>query len=502
MPPVPDRNSSEITPLISTAVEIENDVLASRFDDDDSSSTDLSLVGRIWNELQEQFNTAFPTVQSLILAQIPWMISLRFAGDLGSEELAAAALASTLCNVTGLSLSVGLSSALTTLAGQARGDLMARLATSKGIKLTTASHKDLEHPSSFETSTEKRTASTNNPLPPLIYLYRGLFLQLLFVVPVGCWWIAGVESTLLALGQGPLVSQMTAQYLRVLTPGLWAFSINWTYTAWLQAMELATIPAWSATLAFSLHVPFNLFFIHVLGWGYLGVAYATVCFNCVQPLFTLTYLYGTSQGREQALKHMAASAIGRYKLSFWLEARLAITSLQGQLQYLNLAIPGILIVSEWWASEVTIFMSGRLGNGDVALGGMSIYQSINSFIFMFSMAIGVAASTRVGNLLGAGDAQGASFSAKVSVGWAALTSICLGCALYSIPHTFLPSLFAPNEHDVILETSRTIPLLAIYAVADSVQVVLNGIIKGCGRQCITVPIVVVAYWLVGVPLAW
>ena len=38
--------------------------------------------------------------------------------------------------------------------------------------------------------------------------------------------------------------------------------------------------------------------------------------------------------------------------------------------------------------------------------------------------------------------------------------------------------------------------------ADGVQTALNGIIKGCGRQCIIMPIVLIAYWVGGVPLAY
>ena len=34
------------------------------------------------------------------------------------------------------------------------------------------------------------------------------------------------------------------------------------------------------------------------------------------------------------------------------------------------------------------------------------------------------------------------------------------------------------------------------------QVALNAIIKGCGRQIVTVPIVVFSYWVVALPLAW
>ena len=39
-------------------------------------------------------------------------------------------------------------------------------------------------------------------------------------------------------------------------------------------------------------------------------------------------------------------------------------------------------------------------------------------------------------------------------------------------------------------------------LADGIQVSLNGVIKGCGRQFVVMPIVVVAYWIVGVPVAY
>jgi MATE family multidrug resistance protein len=77
----------------------------------------------------------------------------------------------------------------------------------------------------------------------------------------------------------------------------------------------------------------------------------------------------------------------------------------------------------------------------------------------------------------------------------------MGSLLYFTPHTFFPSFFSPDE-DVVQEASRTIPLLSFYLFADGVQVALNGVIKGCGRQCITMPVVVIAYWIVGVPLAY
>lgn len=159
--------------------------------------------------------------------------------------------------------------------------------------------------------------------------------------------------------------------------------------------------------------------------------------------------------------------------------------------------------SEWWASQVAVFLAGRmLPYPDVALGAMAIYQSVNTFAFMFPVAWGVAGATRVGILLGAGDAGGAGIASSVSIFCSTLCAALMGLILFFSPHTFFPSLFAPGEDALILETSRTIPLLAIYVFADGIQSAYNGTIRGCGQQPRIVPVVVIAYWVVGVPLAY
>jgi len=440
-------------------------------------------------------------------------------------ELAAAALATTLCNVTGLSLSVGLSSALTTLSGQARGDLLARgksrtkersegdvecVSRQEGNGIhenSDESTKLLNHGNSayhaiHKNNTPKEEEEEEEALMPLVYLYRAMFIQLLFVVPVGIWWIIGIKPALIMLGQGEELSGMTQTYLRILTPGLWSYSINWTVTTWLQCIEMADVPAFAAFLGCSLHIPMNLLFIHVFGWGYKGVGAATVLFQLAQPVSTILYLCGTKHGRTRLLEHTGAKGIGRTHLSFKKEVIAAITSLKGIFQYLQLALPGIVIISEWWASEITIFLAGRLQpNPEYALGAMSIYQSINSACFMFPVAFSIAGSARIGNLIGANDPNGADLASRVCVMSAALLSFTLGLTLYLLPDRFIPSLFTSDE-GIVSETSRTIPLLSVYVFADGIQTALNGVMKGCGRQRSIWPIVIVAYWIVGMPLSY
>jgi MATE family multidrug resistance protein len=121
---------------------------------------------------------------------------------------------------------------------------------------------------------------------------------------------------------------------------------------------------------------------------------------------------------------------------------------------------------------------------------------------MFPAAVSVAGSARVGFLLGAGDPVGANFASNVNVVFAGTVSGTLGFILFLTPHRFFPSLFAPDGNDMIEQTSRLLPLLSLYVFADGMQYAFNGIMKGCGRQVATMPIVVVSYWIIGIPLAY
>lgn len=486
-------NSSENTPLFAKS-KVQSH----------GSDTEQSLVSRVYVEVVDQLDTALPTLQGMVCTKIPWLISLRFVGGIGAHELAAAALATTLCNVTGLSLSVGLSSALSTLSGQAKGELVSRMVHEKrrrvSFDLGTKERATLVADNSED---ESNQSNDKEPITPLIFFWRGMVIQLAFILPIAIWWLSGLKDVLISLGQAELLSTMTAKYLKVLAPSLLGYSINWTLTAWLQSIGMADVPAKASVLGLALHVPFNWFFIYFLNLGYLGCGVATVCFNVIQPLFIITYICIYGHGRRRLLESSGGIAIGRTQMTFWKEFSMAMSSGRGYVQYLALALPGIISVSEWWASETAIFLSGQfVPDPEIAVGGMSIYQSINTFCFMFPQGFAISASMRVGNLLGAGKPEGAAFAANVSVLSAACLSLCIGTLLFCIPHAFFPSLFAPGSDGVILETSRTMPLLATYVFADGIQVALNGVIKGCGRQMAAVPIVIVAYWVFGLPLAY
>jgi len=203
------------------------------------------------------------------------------------------------------------------------------------------------------------------------------------------------------------------------------------------------------------------------------------------------------------LESMGASSVGISRLSFWKEAKAAVGSLSGILQYLGLAVPGLVAISEWWASETLIVLAGRLKpSPELALGAVSLFQSLNSLCYIFPISFSIAGAMRVGNLLGANEASGAAFASKVTLLCSATASGLLAILLLLMPHSFFPSLFAPLAEDLIKETSRLIPLLSLYVFGDALASAFNGVIKGCGRQAVAMPVVLVSYWVIGIPLAY
>jgi MatE len=136
----------------------------------DFDVSEKSWFARTFQEIVVQSKTALPTLQSMVFTKIPWLISLRFVGGMGAPQLAAAALATTLCNVTGMALSVGLSSALSTLSGQAKGELVSRMLHEKHRRVSF----DLAESIDVTTSPQPiiGSPSSDEPITTIIFFWR------------------------------------------------------------------------------------------------------------------------------------------------------------------------------------------------------------------------------------------------------------------------------------------------------------------------------------------
>ena len=149
-------------------------------DDDDALGEDEKreaavALGGFRGEARTQLNLALPVSLSMICNRVMSLTSVAFVGHLGSLPLAGAALATTLGNVTGNSVLVGMASAISTIGGQAYG---------------AGAYATLGH-----------------------VTQRALLILTLATLPIAALW-SSAEPALLAMGQDPDIARAAAAHLR------------------------------------------------------------------------------------------------------------------------------------------------------------------------------------------------------------------------------------------------------------------------------------------------
>lgn len=402
--------------------------------------SDQSLL----EEAGRQLSLAWPVVLSFILRKSTDIVSVIFVGHLGANYLAAAGLAAVTANVSGNSMALGLAGAVSTIASQSFG--------AKDYKAFNA------------------------------VLFRSITILLTCIcIPMSILWFNS-EKVMIFLGQKGELAKNAGQYLTMLIPNLWLLSCSVCIQFWLYAQSKTRAVTIVSAMCAILHPLWCYLFVYYFGFGFIGAAMSVVTTKALELTSFVLYI------------RVFSTILSDVNFSFSLQE-----CFQNWWSYLLLGFPNLLMMTEWWASEVIIFMSGSLPQPDIQVSTMAIYQNTLSIAFMIPSGIGVAGCTRVGNLLGEGNPKLASIAARVSPIMACLFSIFLAILMKLFHHQW-GTLFT-NDHDVLKDLDRVLPMLVFYIVGDGIQAAYTGIIKGMGKQKIGGPIVLVSYYVFGLPVS-
>lgn len=163
----------------------------------------------------------------------------------------------------------------------------------------------------------------------------------------------------------------------------------------------------------------------------------------------------------------------------------------------RLAILGVIHVgTEWWAFEIVALAAGRLGT--IPLAAQSVIMTSDQVMNTIPFGVGVAASARVGNLLGARNARGAARAANT----AAWLSMLLGAIVLAIlmgTKDHFAKIFN-NDVDVVRLTADVLPFVALFQIADGLNGSCGGSLRGMGRQHVGAAVNIVSYYCGALPL--
>ncbi|XP_047322025.1 protein DETOXIFICATION 41-like [Impatiens glandulifera] len=382
---------------------------------------------------------------SIIVSIFNYMLTfatLTFSGHLGALDLAGASIASVGIQGLAYGIMLGMASAVQTVCGQAYG---AKKYSSMGI-----------------------------------ICQRAIILQLCAAILLTfLYWFAG--PILIAIGQSQSISRSGEVFARGLIPQLYAFAISCPMQRFLQAQNIVNPLAYIAVGVFLLHILLSWLVIYVLNYGLLGAA-LTLSFSWwLLVIFQTIYILFTPACKETWTGFSMKAFTG-----IWPYFKITLAS-------------AVMLCLEIWYNQGLVLVSGWLTNPTISLDSISICMNYLNWDMMFMLGLSAAASIRVGNELGAGNAMVAKFSVVVVIFTSIVISIMLS-VLVLVLKVWLSELFTSDE-DVIQVVNNLTPLLAISIFLNGIQPILSGVAIGSGWQALVAYVNLGAYYIIGLPIA-
>ncbi|KAF9930020.1 hypothetical protein FBU30_000933 [Linnemannia zychae] len=402
----------------------------------------MSIRELVLREFKILLRYSGPVVLTYILQNSLQLASLVSLGHLGPIELAASSLASMFAAVTCWSVSLGTATALDTLCSQ--------------------------------------SYTSHHPHTLGLHLQRAILVLMLLFVPIAGVWLSS-EYIFMLLGQEEALAQHAGLFLKGLLPGAPAFLIFECVKKYLQAQGNMHASTYVLLIASPINVILNYLLVwnKYIGMGYIGAPIATSISYWNMLILLLLYIRFVD---------------GYQGWGGW-----SRDCLTGWPAFLKLALPGVMMVcTEWWAFEVVSLAASYLGT--VALAAQSIVVQTSGLLYTVPFGISIAASNRVGNLIGLGDARSAKVAARVSIA----LSIIFGMVNSTMLIVFKGRwgrLFT-DDVDVVSTVAMVLPLVALFQISDGLAGVGGGVLRGVGLQHLGAYLNLIAYYLVAFPIGY
>jgi MATE family multidrug resistance protein len=166
---------------------------------------------------------------------------------------------------------------------------------------------------------------------------------------------------------------------------------------------------------------------------------------------------------------------------------------------LRLGVPmGVALLMEAGLFVAAALLIGSLGTTMVASHQVAI--NVASVAFMLPLGVAMATTVRVGRAAGAGDSEGVRYAGFVGIGASLLTQT-LSCAVMALFPNAIAALYT-DDPGVATLAAQLLVLAAIFQFSDGIQVTANGALRGLKDTTVPMIITVLAYWGIGMPLAY
>lgn len=158
---------------------------------------------------------------------------------------------------------------------------------------------------------------------------------------------------------------------------------------------------------------------------------------------------------------------------------------------------GFQVLTEAGAFSAVSLLAGRLGARTAAAHQIAL--GLASFTFMGALGVSSATAVRVGSTIGAGEAGGPRRAGLVGFGLVA--AYMSGCAAVFVSFAHPLARVFTSDPDVVAMAAQLIQVAAAFQIADGIQVVAGGALRGAADTRFASFANVACHWGLGLPLA-
>lgn len=317
-------------------------------------------------------------------------------------------------------------------------------------------------------------------------LRRGVVVALLVGLLLALVWSVTGPALRVLGGQDPEIAAMAHRYALAQLPTVPFGMLFIALRQYLQGRGVLRPMVWAAVWGNLFNAAANGLLIYgglgIPALGLTGAGIATGLTRLVMFLLVLAHAHGHPLMPER----------------WWPRTRRAFEA--GPLwQLIRIGVPvGVQMGLEVWAFGLSTLMAGWLG---VTAGAAHMVAlNLASLSFMVPLGVSMAATTRVGNLLGAGEPDRAQRAAWTAMATGA-TCMAVSGMTFLLARTTIPRIYS-SDPEVLAAAAAILPIAAAFQVVDGIQVTGAGVLRGMGNTRPAALFNLLGYWILGLPLGW
>ena len=283
------------------------------------------------------------------------------------------------------------------------------------------------------------------------------------------------------LGSDPVIRKDASMYFLVFTLSLPAVALNRLAASMLQCSGNMKVPGILNSLMCGWDVLLNMIFIYGLKMGVIGAAIGTALSKVITAACMLYFL-------NQKTKLLRIDRSVRFRIQPYYLRKAAMLSLPIACE--RFIMSGALIMTTGMVAPL----------GAIATASNSLAVTAESLCYMPGFGIGEAATTLIGQSVGARRKDMAKSFAKITVIFAMVFMAATAVLLY----IFAPVLMGilSNDPEVCELGNRILRIEAFAEPLYGASIVVAGVLRGAGDTMMSSILSLVSLWCVRIPLSY